>query len=135
MNTWTQSIRRASNRSNALRGNALMEYVVPAAVILISAGVLVTVIDADKLMGEYFMSASGHTTSSMSGTTLQTKGLAENSYGDIENGLGGFKRSFVLVLDGSGADTGEESGGPFYLDPANRTGGRQAPPSTEQLFP
>ena len=123
-----------SMRRTASQGNALMEYVVPAAVILLSAGVLVTVTDATEIMADYFMSASGHTReSSLDGKTFKTLGLAENSYGNTDNGLKGFS-SFAKVLDGQGTSTGEDGGGFFYLDSPSRTGARPAPPNTEQLF-
>jgi hypothetical protein len=121
-------------RRTASQGNALMEYVVPAAVILLSAGVLVTVTDATEIMADYFMSASGHTrASSLEGKTFKTLGLAENSYGNTDNGLKGFN-SFAKVLDGQGASTGEDGGGFFYLDSPSRSGARPTPPNTEQLF-
>lgn len=116
------------------RGNALMEYAVPACIILFSAGVLLTVTDATSIMGEYFMSASGHTKADLSGTTFKTTGLAATAYGDTGNGLSGFT-NFATVTDGSGAATGESAGGLFYSGNVSRTGARQAPTTTEALFP
>jgi hypothetical protein len=129
MKTLTSSMHRTT-----AQGNALMEYVVPAAVILLSAGVLVTVTDATTVMADYFMAASGHTrASSLQGTTFKTAGLAENSYGSTDNGLKGF-RSFAKVLNGQGVSTGEDGGGFFYLDSPTRSGARPTPSSSEQLF-
>jgi len=128
-----QQLRQFQPRSPA-RGNALMEYAVPACLILFSAGVMLTVTDATGIMGEYFMSASGHTKSDLNGTTFKTNGLAETAYGDTGNGLEGFT-SFASVTDGSGAATGESAGGLFYSGNVSRTGGRQSASTTEALFP
>jgi hypothetical protein len=116
------------------QGNALMEYAVPASIILFSAGVMLTVTDATSIMGEYFMSASGHTKSSLSGSTFKTDGLGASAYGDMDNGLSGFT-SFAAVTDGSGAATGEKAGGLFFSGAVNRSGGRQPSPSPEYLYP
>lgn len=111
-----------------------MEYAVPACVILFSAGVFLTVTDATSIMGEYFLSASGHTKSSLNGSTFKTDGLATSAYGNLDNGLSGFTK-FVTVTDGSGAATGESAGGMFYSGAVTRTGGRQPAPSAEVLYP
>jgi hypothetical protein len=128
-----QQLRKTWRRPKA-QGNALMEYAVPACIILFSAGVLLTVTDATTIMAEYFMTASGHTKSSLSGTTFKTEGLATLSYGSVGNGLDGFT-SFATVKDGSGAATGESAGGVFYSGSVTRTGARPVSPSTEYLFP
>jgi hypothetical protein len=109
-----------------------MEYVVPAAVILLSAGVLTSIMDADTLLSSYFLSASGHTQDNMSGTKFETQGLAENSYGEIDNGYDGFS-SFVKVRDGNGKLTGEDGGGIIYADIPDKT--RTVFSNPEQLFP
>lgn len=129
MKQLSQSLKRTRHR-----GNALMEYAVPASIILFSAGVLLTVTDATSIMGEYFMSASGHTKSSLSGSTFKTDGLAASAYGDTDNGLSGFTK-FATVTDGSGAATGESAGGLFFSGAVTRSGGRQASPSPEYLYP
>ncbi len=126
---------RAGHRTmKAHRGNALMEYAVPAAVILLSAGVLVTVTDATDVMAEYYLAASGRTTSSLQGTTFKTEGLAQDSYGDAGNGLSGFS-NFATVKDGSGGAVATSGGGLFFSGDYTRSGGRQASPSTEYLYP
>lgn len=126
------STRISARRPARSTGNALMEYVVPASVILLSAGVLTTVMDANTLMSSYFLSASGHTQANMSGTKFETQGLAENSYGDINNGLDGFS-SFVTIRNGAGVPTGEDGGVLLYSDSPTNTGMVSSNP--EQLFP
>lgn len=121
-------------RQSSAKGNALMEYAVPAALILLSAGVLVTITGATDIMAEYFMSASGRTKASLSGTTFKTKGLAEDAYGSPGNGLGGFS-NFGGLTDGAGGAAAGAGGGMFYAGNANRNGGRQESGSSEYLYP
>ncbi len=111
-----------------------MEYAVPAAIILISAGVLVTITDATDLMAEYFMSASGRTKSSLEGTTFKTMGLAQDASGSTGNGLSGFQ-NFASLKDGSGGAAPTTGGGMFYAGNVTRSGGRAQPSSPEYLFP
>ena len=110
-------------------GNALMEYVVPATVILLTAGVLMTLTDANEILAEYFLSASGRTTSSLQGTTLQTTGLGENSYGDVANGMSGFT-SFATSSAGAGT-----AGGTFYYGNVTRSGGRRTSTDPDYAYP
>lgn len=121
--------KRAQSRSHAPSGNALMEYVVPAVVLLISAGVLMTLVDTTGLMAQFYLSASGRTSSSLAGTSLQTKGLGENAYGDVGNGLSGFT-SF-----GKQAPKAGTGGTLLYIGQVTRTGGRGTPADPEYLFP
>lgn len=116
----------------ACRGNALMEYVVPASIILISAGVLVTITDATQLMAEYFLSASGRTKASLEGSTFKIQGLAEGVSGRTGNGLGGFQ-NFAGLKDGAGGAAPTTGGGMFYSGNVTHSGAQ--PASSEYLFP
>lgn len=122
-------IRRPIHRRAAQGGSALMEYAVPAALILLAAGVLMTIADTTGLMADFFLSASGRSSSSLSGTTLQTNGLGENSYGNVDNGLSGFSS---FGSQGPVAGTGGTS---LYIGSVTRNGGRQSGSSSEYLFP
>ena len=88
-----------------------------------------TIADTTGLMASFFLSASGRSSSSLSGTTLQTQGLGENSFGNVDNGIGGFT-SF-----GSLAPVAGTGGSSLYIGTVVRTGGRQAASSPEYLFP
>lgn len=121
-------------RQNRQRGNALMEYVVPAGVILLSAGVLVTAGNAASVLGEYFLSASGHTSDNLSGGVFKTNAMAAGAYGDVGNGQDGFT-AFGGLLDGNLQPTGESAAGVFYLGDYSRTSGRKASTDPEYLFP
>lgn len=109
-----------------------MEYAVPASIILISAGILVTITEANDLMAEYFMSASGRTKASLQGSTFKTQGLAEDAYGSAGNGLGGFQ-NFASLKDGDGGTAASTGGGLFYSGNVDRSGAQ--PTSSEYLFP
>ena len=111
------------------RGNALMEYAVPAAVILLSAGILVTITDTTGLMAKFYLAASGRTSSSLSGSTMTTKGLGENAFGDVNNGLSGFT-SFGTLEPARGS-----GGSLLYIGQVTRTGARAAATDPEYLFP
>lgn len=116
------------------RGNALMEYAVPAAIILLSSGLLITITDATDIMAEYFLSASGRTKSSLQGGTFKTQGLAEDAYGDPGNGLSGFT-NFAALKDGNGGTVASKGGGMFFSGGTSRTGARAQPTSQEYLYP
>jgi len=47
------------------RGNALLEYVVPMALLILAAGFVSTVVDIKSILAEYFMSGSGYTSSTI----------------------------------------------------------------------
>jgi len=127
--TWT--VQKLKPKANYGRhsGNALMEYVVPAAVILLGAGLLMTITDVTNLMADFFLSASGRSSSSLSGTTLKTTGLDENSFGNVDNGMSGFT-SF-----GSQAPNAGTPGSQLYIGAVTRSGARQSATDTEYLFP
>lgn len=118
---------KAFGLSRKQSGNALMEYVVPAAIILLSAGLLVTLADTSKLLGLYFLSASGRTVGSLNGTTLKLKGLAENATGDSGIGLAGFSGSQFGSVSGGNSGTA----GIFWSGTVTRTGGRYSGSSSE----
>jgi hypothetical protein len=100
----------------AARGNALMEYVVPACVILIAAGVIATVGGINEIMAEYFMAASGHTKADLAGNTFETKPMGEGAAATLGNGMAGVS-----------------AGGAIYGGAIGRTGG--GAPSSEYLYP
>ncbi len=116
------------------RGNALMEYALPAGVILLSAGLLVTVSDATGIMAEYYLSASGRTKASLQGRTFKTQGLADGAYGDASNGFAAFA-GFAGLKDGAGGAVASAGGGLFYAGDASRKGGRRPSPSPDALYP
>lgn len=113
----------------AFAGNSLMEYVVPAVIILLAAGVFITITDTTGLMANFYLSASGRSSSSLSGTALQTKGLGEDSYGNVDNGVGAFTTFGTLTPV---AGTGGTS---LYVGQVTRTGSRGTASSTDYLFP
>lgn len=104
-------------------GNAIMEYALPLAVVLVTCGVLMTVGDIQKLMAKYFMSATGHTQADMQGTTLQVKMGPEPGTYQTGNGSEGFT-NMGGVSDGNGQglnsyhtvqdETGPESGSDYW---------------------
>ncbi|WP_303674540.1 hypothetical protein [Vampirovibrio chlorellavorus] len=127
-----QSRLKRSLRANKVSGNALMEYAVPASIILLSTGLLVTLADSSSLMAGYFLSASGRSTASLKGTTLETQGLAERATGDNGMGYEGFSgASFASV---SGASAGAGASPVFYSGTVTRKGGRTQSPSPEYLY-
>lgn len=128
-------MRSGTKRFKACRqGNALMEYAVPAAIILLSSGVLMTVTDATEIMAEYFLSASGRTKSSLQGSTFKTEGLAEDAYGDVGNGLAGFS-NFASLKDGAGGAIATSGNALFFSGSVSRTGARTQAGSAEYLYP
>lgn len=80
-------------------GNALMEYALPMAIILVIAGVLATVMDINGIIGKYFMASSGNSSSSLEGTTFKPKAFSGS--GSLGNGAGGFD-GFGKQIDGNG---------------------------------
>jgi hypothetical protein len=111
-----------------------MEYVLPAAILLLSAGILVTTTDINKILGEYFMAASGHTKTDLTGGVFKTQALAGPGYGNPGNGIEGFS-NFGAIQDGNGTPTGESASGSFYYGAIARSGARPAPTSAEYLYP
>ena len=60
-------------RKKSSRGNALIEYALPAAVILLTCGVIGSLTGVNDLMADYFMSASGKTRSKLDAGTKTFK--------------------------------------------------------------
>ncbi len=108
--------RTTRGKALAARGNALMEYVVPACVILIAAGVIATVGGINEIMADYFMAASGHTKANLAGSTFETKPMGEGAAAIMGNGMAGVSSS-----------------GTLYSGSIGRTGG--GAPSSEYLYP
>lgn len=118
------------------RGNALMEYVVPASVILLTAGVLATATDITGLIGEYFMAATGHTSANLAGSTFRTRAIASNVKGLTGSGVGGFtSQQFARLVDGNGQAIGTPKNGTVFSMPITRAGGRLPSTNTEYLYP
>ena len=120
------SLQSTRNRAS---GNALMEYVVPAVLILASSGVLVTIADTTGLMPMLYLSSSGRDATSLTGTTLVTNGLDENSFGYVYNGSAGFTNYGSL----SSASGGKMSN--LYYGPVARFGSRVTGVDPDYLFP
>lgn len=117
-------------------GNALMEYALPAAIIMLSSGLLITLTGATDIMAKYYLSASGRTDSSLSAETFKTQGLAESVLGNTGNGLTAFGSSnFADLTDGSGVPIVTSPGGAFYLGDMTRTSTRPISPSPDYLYP
>ncbi|HEY9686883.1 MAG TPA: hypothetical protein V6C52_07925 [Coleofasciculaceae cyanobacterium] len=134
------------------RGNALIEYVIPLAVLLVAVGILATIFDINAVIGEYFMAASGHTQSALQGGSFKTKPMSSTAIGAFSNGNKGFTASFVALANGQGATItadgpppattpailpsfGESVG--IYSGPVMRTSGRvdvAAQTAGERLF-
>lgn len=100
------------------KGNALMEYALPMTVILLTAGVLATVVDIQGLLGKYFMASSGHTTSSLDGNTFKPKPLTGS--GELGNGSAGFN-NYGVMLDGNGNPMTWGLPGQIYTGSVDRT--------------
>jgi len=71
-------------------GNALMEYAVPAAILLLTAGILATSTNLNGMLGEYFLSASGNTKAALSGGVFKPKAFSDNVTGNPKNGSDAF---------------------------------------------
>jgi len=112
-----------------MSGNALMEYVVPAVLILASSGVLVTIADTTGLMPLLYLSSSGRDATSLTGTTLVTTGLDENAFGYVDNGSTGFTNYGSLSPGGSGKMSN------LYYGPVARFGSRVTGVDPDYLFP
>jgi hypothetical protein len=113
-------------------GNALMEYAVPASVILLSTGLFITLTDSSSLMAQYFLSASGRSATSLNGTTVETQGLAETATGETGMGYDGFTgASFASVTGSSGTTAAAPV---FYAGTVTRVGERPDSPSPEYLY-
>jgi hypothetical protein len=116
-------------------GNALMEYALPAAIILLSSGLLITLTGATNIMAEYYLSASGRSASSLQGSQFKTYGLAESAYGKTGNGFSAFGGgNFVRLSNGSGATISSIGGAVFYLGEFKRQGARPSSPSADYLY-
>ncbi len=124
-------VKRSLTRQKS-SGNALMEYAVPATIILLSTGLFVTLTDTSKAMASYFLSASGRSTMSLKGTTLETQGLAESATGDNGMGLQGFGRSSFAAVSGGAGGTGATPA--FYSGTVTREAGRTGSSSPEYLY-
>ena len=127
-----QSSLKRTLTSRTFSGNALMEYAVPAAIILLSTGLLVTLTDTSKAMAWYFLSASGRSAFSLKGTTLETQGLAESATGDNGMGLQGFGRSSFAAVPGGAGGSGATP--IFYSGTVTRSGGRRGSATSEYLY-
>lgn len=124
-----QSLLKASLTARKASGNALMEYAVPASIILLSTGLLVTLTDTATIMTQYFLSASGRTTLNLKGTTIETQGLAESARGDNGLGLEGFSSANFGKVSGARANKSL-----YYSGTVTRSGGRSSPSSSEYLY-
>lgn len=134
MESTAMEISNRKNTRKSLRGNALMEYVLPIGLILLTCGVLAASIDITGILGNYFMAASGHQSDALSDGVFETSIMASKAKGFTGNGIGGFT-SFGTMLDASGQPTGEKSSGVFFVGSINRPGARAASPSSEYLYP
>ncbi len=115
-------------------GQALVEYVLPIALILIASGVLATSLDLNSLMGKYFMAAHGETSSTINARTYNVTAMPMPESGATGTGMEGFN-DFGQIQDGDGQDQGKFTTPRYYTDSAPRTGARPVATSTEYAFP
>lgn len=87
------------------RGNALMEYAVPAAIIVVSAGVLITIFDIQEIGADYFLAASGGTRADLSGSSYEYQSGNALMGGSAGTGAGGFSGTMgrITPVGGGGA--------------------------------
>lgn len=116
------------------RGNALMEYAVPASLLLLTAGVMSSALNVNGSIAGYFLAASGHSQSALSGGVFKTIALEEPGVGSTGNGQEGFT-TFATLLDGNDQPLPVAGAGIFYTVPVIRGGGRPASLSPEYLYP
>jgi len=115
------------------RGNALLEYVVPMALLILAAGFVSTVVDIKGILAEYFMSGSGYTSSALSGGTFKTDAMPKPAVSTPGNGSENMT-SVASVTNGGGASAASSGVGFLGNGAWSRSGARQAPASTEVLF-
>lgn len=126
---------KQKRRSCKVLGNALLEYVVPATVLLITAGVLLSATDVTKAIGGYFLAGSGHGASDVSGGVLKTAALQGIGSGLVGNGQEGFTDKFATLLDGNGKPLPSTAEGFFYNGIVVRKAERAPSASPEYLYP
>ncbi len=93
-------------------GNALIEYALPLGILIVSVGIISTVVDINQVMSKYFAAASGHTESDISGGSLNAKPMAEGVSGVLGNGQAGFSSLGDAIFGGQ------------YYSPSGRSGPR-----------
>jgi hypothetical protein len=115
------------------RGNALLEYAVPMALLLLGGAFLSSVVDIKGLIAEYFMSGSGYTKSALSGGTFKTNSMPKPAV--ATSGTGNEAMSSTASLTDGGGGSVPNKGVSFTATGAiTRPGGRVAPSTTETLF-
>jgi hypothetical protein len=129
-----KSMRTRHCNRRAAHGQALWEYAVPMALILISAGVMVTMTDIDKVIADYFMAASGHEASALSGGSFKMQVMGASASGATGNGGSGMT-NFGKMQYADGTASGESAAGLMYALPVARSGARLPATSTEYLYP
>jgi hypothetical protein len=127
-------VKRNRCASKAL-GNALIEYVVPATVLLMTAGVLLSATNVTSVIGGYFLAGSGHGASDVSGGVLKTAALQGIGFGLVGNGREGFADKFATLLDGNGEPLPTTAEGFFYNGIVVRMAERTPSSSPEYLYP
>ena len=114
-------------------GNALMEYAVPAAMLLLTAGVAASALDAKGSIAGYFLAASGHTQTALTGGVFKTIALEGPGYGSTGNGQTGFT-ALATLMDGNNQVLPSTATGFFYNGSVSRAGNRVPSPSPEYLY-
>lgn len=74
-------------------GNAITEYALPAILIVVAAGLLVSMLNLNGLLGDFFRGASGKTAANMDGTTFRVS--LDPQTGATGNGQNGFDHSLA----------------------------------------
>jgi hypothetical protein len=111
-----------------------MEYAVPAALLLLTAGVMASAMDVNASLAGYFLAASGHSQSALSGGIFKTVALEGPGVGSTGNGQDAFT-TFATLLDGNDQPLPGTGAGVFYTAPVIRGGARPVSPSPEYLYP
>ena len=117
--------------SRKFSGNALMEYALPAAIILVTAGVFATAFDIQNMIPKFFVASSGHNTGAIQDKIFKPSELAEGARGSATgDGSEGNFANFGTMVDGAGTSVG------FNLPP-DRGGTTQTAGShgNDQEFP
>lgn len=115
------------------KGSALMEYVVPSTILLLTVGLVTTLTDINTLVADYFVASSGYTKSDIVGNQFKLNGMINDVSYSLGNGMQAFN-SYARVTDGNRNNVASSAAGTFYWGSVSREGGRKASGSNEYLY-
>lgn len=78
---------------SSVRGNALIEYALPAGIFVVSLGIIATTVDVNGMVGAFFASANGDPGSAIQGDRYIAKSMGLSATGAQGNGSGNFTPS------------------------------------------